>query len=495
MMKKTASLILTLLLLLQLAALPVSAEGETTDPDAAVTTTTHPTTTTGEDVPVTTTTHKTTTRTAGSGIVATKIIIMDLDGKIVARVTNEKGEGIAGIPVKLQLGTTVMPAVQTDGSGYARFRYIYPDSKTYISCEALQTVIDGVTYIGSSAAVGTQSPAASTAHAPGVATEADEAVNGTATSKSAATTGRSTTGRITTAGKTTSAAPTVTYPAAATTGMEETFVSLGVNFDSNVLEAFGCDGKDFAEISRLLMSQERYAALAEGTSGVLQLRVAISEMTVPDEHIAAALQNDTVLSRINPADVPRAVLDLNMQIRNEKGAVSDFWNVTNDSYVIQFPVPKSMRSAQSITVSAVTEQGISGPVIVNVTKDGYLRFETSLPVGTVVLLGFESGMLGRLTSHAVRSSILFFVLGILCIGGAVAVFIFFVHTPKNGKKKSESLPAEEEPLTEEEEELPPVGADNARISPTDQLDIFSDDPASESHSFKPKNPADYDIDL
>lgn len=110
-------------------------------------------------------------------------------------------------------------------------------------------MIDGVTYIGSSAAVGTQSPAASTAHAPGVTTEADEAVNGTATSKSAATTGRSTTGRITTAGKTTSAAPTVTYPAAATTGMEETFVSLGVNFDSNVLEAFGCDGKDFAEIS------------------------------------------------------------------------------------------------------------------------------------------------------------------------------------------------------------------------------------------------------
>lgn len=443
MMKKTASLILTLLLLLQLAALPVSAEGETTASDAATATTTTTittttarpteTTTTKQDTPATTTA-PTATKTTGSGKVATTIIIMDLDGKIVARVTNEMGEGIAGIPVKLQLGTTVMPAVQTDESGYARFRYTYPDSKTYISCEALQTVIDGVTYIGSSAAVGTQSPAASTAQAPGVTTGADEAVNGTATSKSAATTGRSTTGRTTAAGKTTSAAPTVTYPAAGTTGMEETFVSLGVNFDSNVLAAFDCDEKDFAEISRLLLSQERYAALVEGASGILQLRVAISEMTVPDEHIAAALQDDTVLSRIDPADVPRVVLDLNMQIRNEKGAVSDFWNVTNDSYVIQFPVPKSMRSAQSITVSAVTEQGISEPVIANVTKDGYLRFETSLPVGTIVLLGFESGMLGRLTSHAVRSSIIFLVLGILCIGGAVALFIFFVHTPKNGKK-------------------------------------------------------------
>ena len=112
-MKKTAALISALLLLWQLAALPVSAEGETTDPDAVVTTTTHPTTTTGEDVPVTTTTHKTTTKTAGSGIVATKSIIMNLEGKIVARVTDEKGVGLAGIPVKLQLGTTVMPAVKT----------------------------------------------------------------------------------------------------------------------------------------------------------------------------------------------------------------------------------------------------------------------------------------------------------------------------------------------------------------------------------------------
>ena len=119
MMKKTAALISALLLLWQLAALPVSAEGETTDPDAVVTTTTHPTTTTGEDVPVTTTTHKTTTKTAGSGIVATKIIIMELDGKIAARVTGEKGAPLAGIPVKLQLGTTVMPAVQTDENGYA----------------------------------------------------------------------------------------------------------------------------------------------------------------------------------------------------------------------------------------------------------------------------------------------------------------------------------------------------------------------------------------
>ena len=238
-----------------------------------------------------------------------------------------------------------------------------------------------------------------------------------------------------------------------------------------------------------------HLAAHQRSNGILQLRAAVSETTVPDEHIAAALQEDTVLSRIDPADVPRVVLDLTMQLRDANGELSDFWNVTNASYVIQLPVPKSMRSAQSITVSAVTEQGISEPIIVNVTKDGYLRFETSLPVGTIVLLGFESGMLGRLTSHAVRSSIIFLVIGILCIIGAVLVFIFFVHTPKKRKKKSESLPTEDEIAPDAEEELPPVGVDNARIDPADGLDIFAEEPPSQPRSFKPKNPADYDIDL
>jgi hypothetical protein len=147
------------------------------------------------------------------------------------------------------------------------------------------------------------------------------------------------------------------------------------------------------------------------------------------------------------------------------GTAIDVWNVATGNYVIQLPVPQNMRSADTVAIAAVTADGITEPIYATVSKDGYLRFETTSPVGTIVLLGFSGSWLGSLNVI----SVVFLIVGLLCIGGAVFLYIRFVHRPKNAKKKEaegESLNADE-PLADEQGQMieePQVG-----------LDIFSDE--------------------
>lgn len=435
---------------------------ETTAPDTAGTTDTTDTTATTETVG--------TTADLSADAASTNLIILDKEGKIAARLTDENGIGIPGVAVKIQIASTILqiPSV-TDENGYAVFPYDMPASGTYIHCSTDATIVDGVLYAAAAASVGSGP------------TNTDSTTT-TQEGETTATTAIPTynrTNKVTTARKTTE--PPTWYTYTATTGMEESYISLGFSFDSGILESFKTDETKFRDLARLLLSPETYAQIISDMKGTLLMTAAASATEVTDEHIAAALKDDAVLARTDPKDVERVVIDLALQLQSPTGKQTDVWTLAEDSYVIQLPIPHSMRSAKAIAVAAVTADGISAPVYTTVSKDGFLRFETTSPVGTIVLLGFKDSFLAAFTGDSAILAIIFVIAGVLCIGGAVFLYIYFFYLPKRAKKKEAQNAVEEvEQSVETAQDFPtfeeaPLTEGNERIDPTNALDIFEED--------------------
>ncbi len=419
-----------------------------------VTTTTTDTDTTTTDVGIATTTTDTgdtttkqestttsvpdtdgTTADAPGGITSaeTKLVIMEKDGKVAARLMTTSGAPAVGVPVSLQIGSTKMPAVTTDAQGYAVFLYAFPRDDTYIYCSSELTLVGNVSYKAAAAAVGKK----------GGNTTTTTTATGTVTTDNQTTTAGMTTvytGKVTTTTKKTQNTEKLTmYTATGTTGKEETHLTVDFSFDSGILDAFKVEQNDFAQTAKLLLTPECYAGMLGDINGGLAMSVKISQATVTDEQIAAAMTEDAVLSLADAANIERMVLDLSLQIRDAQDAV--FYNVSNvaqGEYVIQLPMPHAMRGAQTIAVSVVTADGVSKPVYAHISKDGFFRFETMYPVGTVVVMGIKGSVLGALTGHAVGWAVTFLVIGLLCIGGAVFLYVRYVHRPRAKKSKTTS---------------------------------------------------------
>lgn len=438
---------------------------EDTETTVPSTSTTVDATTSASDGEDTTTIEEETSGTTAfvpTDTVATNLIILDKDGNVSARLTDTNGYAIANVPVYIQLGSTIFSkGVPTDESGYADFPYEMP-ADTYIRCYTHATVIDGVLYAAAAASVG-KAPA-------GVTTTTNE-LETSATATTVPTYNR--TNKVTTANKTTT--PPTWYTHSATTGMEESYISLAFFFDSGMPKAFGVNETAFANTARLLLSSEAYDKIIGDLNGTLIMSAAASATEVTDEQIAAAIQNDAVLSLTDAKNVERVVIDLALQLQSSTGKLTDVWTIAADSYVVQLPVPQSMRSAKAIAVAAVTADGISTPVYTTVSKDGFLRFESTSPVGTIVLLGIKGNLLAALTGDSAITAIIFLVLGLLCIGGAVFIYIRCFHLPKKAKKKEREAAEEvetEESVTVFEDDTPADG--NERIEMLDPLDIFTE---------------------
>lgn len=476
-MKKFVFVLVMVLLLVQTMGLAAVAE-ETTTATSSVTTT----------LPGQTTLDGDQTTTFGDGDQTTvfdgekqqvSLIIFDDDGYIAARVF-QGDKPIQGIDVYLKLDTTIYLPVTTDENGKATFANMFPQDNTYVYCYTTEQTVDGITYLAAAASVGNVITAESTTTGGTVAT----------TGPSYGTTSPTKYPRPTEENKTTKKDPLTYYTAPGTTGMESQYITVDFTFDSGVLDAFGVKEKKFAEKARLLMPPENYTSIIGGLNGVLVVKATVSGQQITDELIGEALKNDPVLSRVDTDKISRVALDLSMQTYDPLlQRVTDMWNVANGAYVYQLPIPHSMRSAETIMVSALTADGMSEPIFATISKNGFIRFETTSPVGTVVVMGHDSGILGALTGRAVMLSIIFLVVGLLFLGGAVFVFIKWIYLPKYGKKK-EAEPVLELEIPEQAEEERPE-AETEEDDPAVGLDIFG---ISTEQPTK-KNPADFDLPL
>lgn len=458
--KKYILCALSVVLAVQVCCCPL-ALAETTDAEMTTTTVGEATTTgadteetTSADTPTTTTQVTSPTSLDGEQAVPTLLIILDRDGKLAARLT-ANGVPLVGVQVDFRIAS-ISTKANTDENGYAVSSFPYPTDNVYVFCETERTVIDGVLYEKAAASYGI-APTNTTA----TSTETTVTQAGaTAPSRTYRT------NKQTTRGETKATKPITKYTASGTTGTEESYVVLEFAFDSTVTEAFDVQADTFAKHAKVLLSPENYTAILDGNTGVLTMSAAKSAAEVSDEEIERAVANDRVLSGISASKVKRLTVDMTMQCYDPTtGTAIDVWNVATGNYVIQLPVPQNMRSADTVAIAAVTADGITEPIYATVSKDGYLRFETTSPVGTIVLLGFSGSWLGSLNVI----SVVFLIVGLLCIGGAVFLYIRFVHRPKNAKKKEaegESLNADEPSADEQGQmiEEPQVG-----------LDIFSDE--------------------
>ncbi len=419
-----------------------------------------------------------TTATTSAFTMETRLIILEKDGKIAARLTDINGVPLSGVAVKIQLGTTLLPACITDADGYAVFSYAMPIDGTYIYCSTDTVQINDVIYTAAAASTGKAPITTATAFVETMAT--------TTTVYHSPIYNR--TNKVTTRPRTTQ--PLSWYTGHGTTGMEESYIALGFAFDEGVLNAFGVNEQDFYSNAKLLSTPENYNTMISGMNGVLMLAAATSAHEVSDEQITAAVQNDTVLSRIDADGVQRIVIDLSMQfLDTQTKRTTDVWNIPTGNYVIQMPIPRNMRSAQTITVSAVTAEGISEPVYAVISPDGFIRFETTTPVGTIALLGFKESFLGSLANNASTASIICFVIGLVCIGTAVFLFFRFVRRPKTSKKKSV-----EEDEVQNDDDLPTIYTVPEEDDFPAGLDIFeqTDNVTTEPQKDKKGN---IDIDL
>ncbi len=457
--------------------------------DAVVTTTTVTITeavdlsTTDEQATVTTS--ATTTEVVPAGkpnektALETKLMILEKDGKIAARLATAAGVPVAGVPVSVQIGSTKMPAVTTDAQGYAVFSYAFPQDNTYIYCYTALTLVGNTSYKAAAAAVGKQGGNDTTT------SQTEGTTDGAATTAATTLATTVSTQQATTVKKTQDAEKLTVYTATGTTGKEGTHVLLDFSFDSGVLNAFKMEQNAFTKAAKLLLTPDCYTKMMAETNGALTMSVSTLDITVTDEQIAAAMAEDVVLSSDDAADVERIVLDLSLQRYNTQTAVfSDVSNVAQGDYVIQLPIPQSMRSAQTIAVAAATVDGISKPVYAHISKDGFFRFETTTPVGAIVVLGMKGSVPGAWTGHAVGWAITLFVIGLLCIVGAVLLYVRYVRRPK--AKKSEAAADESEQID--------VAAMPMMEMPFEQPDVFDMDMDAPTPLQERKTP-DIDIPL
>ncbi len=391
-------------------------------------------------------------------VITPMLIILNKNGKIAARVTGTARTPVEGVEVGVQLGTTKMPGVVTDADGYAVFQYAFPEDDTYIHCYTEQTRIGNTVYEAAAATVGS------------ALDDNDKQTTTQKTEKTTDTTARSSTVNKTKRTKRTTTTDTADeeqeqltwYTASGTTGMEESYIALEFSFDSGILDAFKTEENSFTKNAKLLMLPENYDHMLGKVNGTLMVSAASSKEKVTDEQITAAVASDAVLSRVDAADVERIVMDLSLQMKdNETDEVTDVWNIAEGTYVVQMPIPQSMRSAQVITVAAFTDDGMSEPIYAHVSEEGFFRFESNSPTGTIVVLGFKGSMLGALTGDAARSAMIFLVAGIVCIVLAIVIYFRFVRRPKRrAKPQLEPVPAAD---------LPPLNSDY------EQLGLFGDD--------------------
>ncbi len=369
------------------------------------------------------------TTEANDGVISvgTQLIIYNKDGKVAARLLDANGNPLMNVPVALQLGSTKLNGEFTNADGYALFSYAYPSEGTYIYCSTEAFLYGNILYAAAAASVGVS---------PVATTTADDVSVGNTTYFYGTTTYR--TYYTGTTAPTVSTKAHTKYTAPGTTGVKESYVLLDFAFDSGVLESFNAEQQTFADVAKLMLAPEAYAQMIGTQNGVLMMSAATSALMVTDEQITASVKDDTVLSRVNPADVKRLVLDMSVQFKDAAtGTISDVWTIPEGTYAVQMPVPQSMRSAQYITIAAVTAEGISAPVYATVSDDGTMLFESTSPVGTIVILGFEGSALGTFREYSTRIALVFLVIGLVCVGGAIFLYFRFVRRPKVSKKKAD----------------------------------------------------------
>lgn len=245
---------------------------------------------------------------------------------------------------------------------------------------------------------------------------------------------------------------------AGTTANEGDKVALNVSLDEGVLGLFGGDRSAFADRARLLVSKDDYNSLVGRANNVLMLNVTSPAAQASAAQVQAALNGVSAFSHYTEQNRDWFTFDLSLLILDRDGSVIPVSALPVDStYVVQLPVPQSMKECDTLAVTVQDGDGLMQPMEVAVSN-GCFRLEIN-SLEAYTLIGFTGNGLGR-AGGVSWWVVLLYVLGVLLLAGAgVLLYLFVFRKP---------APADKVPEAEEED------APAAVVLPEDDgNDIFS----------------------
>ncbi len=377
-----------------------------------------------------------------SGTATVKLsAVVNGDGTVTVTAKNSSGALVPGYELSLTVGNMSGLTGKTDANG--RYTsYIKLDYGQKVLFEGKETASGLVTYrAAAQQSMVRERPATTTAAPTTVPT------TGTTVSDTTTTATEETTTDTTDATASTAATPDgdgVTSPnvqtnasvfGAGTTAVKNDKVVLNVSTDTALLELFGCDKETFADKARLYVSQSDYTSLIGRNSGnMLMLNMLTSAQPASETQIRAALQNASVFSAYGEDERVWVTFDLSFLLLSEGGKVVPVSAVPIDStYVVELPVPASMKGCKELAVTLKDGDGLMPPVKVAVSGGTFKLEINSLEPYT--LIGFGTG--GSEKAGGVSTVVVvLIVVGVLLLAGAgVLLWLFVFRKP---------APAEEE---------------------------------------------------
>lgn len=302
-------------------------------------------------------------------------------------------------------------------------------------------------------------------------------------------------------------------PGAGTTSIVDDNVAVNMNVDTNILSLFGLSKEDFDGQGRLLMSPETYQALVGDSSGSVMLNLLSPRVEISDGLIQGAINGVSDFSAYSVSQRKSVVFDLSLAL-SVNGVDTEIEPVTGE-YMLQIPVPASMKDAEKLAITIYNGTTLETPVEVTV-KDGAIHFKAS-PTGTYVLMGFMAEE-GSKAGGVPTLVIVLLIVGVLLLAGAGVLLYFFVIR----KPKEQDGQGDDEAYIEYDELGNPIVHEDAAWDNGDNGAAESDgDAENENQSTEyvrlddmledewtqnqqepktpqsppKKNPSDYDIDL
>ena len=393
------------------------------------------------------------TATAGSLVIegeatVTLSAVINDDGTVTITAKNAAGLPVSDYDLTMTIGMMSGITGKTDSRGLYT-SYLPVDPGASVVYEGVSSSKNGVVYSAVAPATIVR-PAPTTVTTTTVATTTEPTEETTTTTEETTTTVETTTTTevTTTTKKTTTTtkkdeeadAPTAapqgnaTVAGAGTTSHKDDKIALNVSTDQGILELFGCDFEEFSKKASLLLSEDDYNGLVgRASDNLLMLNMLSAEEQVSEAQIRKALAGISEFSLYTENERSWVTFDLSFLIMDREGNVIPVSAMPIDStYVVQLPVPDSMKHCEMLAITLQDKKGLMTPMKVAV-KNGSFKLEIN-SLESYTLIGFASENGNRAGGVSVWV-VLLYVIGVLLIAGAGVILYFFVFRKPTQKKE------------------------------------------------------------
>lgn len=384
-----------------------------------------------------------------TGIATVKLTgTINENGTVTITAKNGSGVPVPNYKLSLTIGNMSGLSRQTDANGkFTSFEKVdYGKSVKFAGVETAGIV----TYSAAAEQTLTRSQQATTTGAAIITAP-------TTTGTTAETTETTVEGETTTAGdettteakeETTVAATTttqdpytiVTIVGKGTTDAKDGKIILNASTDTGILNLLGCTVEEFSDRARLYIDEEDYNSLVgRNNSNRLMLNMLSAENPASEAQIRAALGEASEFSKYAENECSWVTFDLSFLILDKSGKQIPVSAMPiGSTYVVELPVPESMRGCKELAITMKDGSGLMTPVKVAVSGGVFKLQINSLEPYT--LIGFGTGGSDKAGGVSGWVVLLYVAGGLLLAGAGVLLYFFVFRKPAEAAQQEEEAP-------------------------------------------------------